>query len=46
MHEYMFNLIRLFYPDADAHGIDGGFYQDLLVFIARDGEGVEEDFGG
>ena len=45
VYEDMFDLIGLFYPYADSYGVHGGLNQDFFVFIAGDGEWVEEDFG-
>ena len=39
-------IIRLFYLDAHAHTVHRWLYQDLLVFISRYMERVEEDFRG
>ena len=40
----MLNFICLFYPDADANTVDAWFYQDFLVLIASNGQGVEKYF--
>ena len=42
----MLNLVCLFNLDAYAHAVDARLDQDSLVLIARDGEGIQQDFGG
>lgn len=45
MDQDVFNLVCLFYPDADADAVDAGLDEDTLVLVTRDGQRVEEDFG-
>jgi hypothetical protein len=46
MHQYVFDLVGLFYPDAYAHTVDAGFNEHLLIFIPRHREGVQEHLWG
>ncbi len=45
MHQYILNLIGLFDLDTDAYAIDTGLDKDPFVFVAGDGERIEQDFG-
>lgn len=45
MNQDMLYLVRLFYSDTDTNTIDARLDQDLLVFVSRDRERIEEDFG-
>ena len=40
VNKNILNLICLFYSYADSHAVDTGFYEDLLVLVARDCERV------
>jgi len=46
MHQDILNLIRLLDLNADAHAIDGRLDEHAFVLVARDGQGVQEDFRG
>ena len=40
----MFNLVRLFNPNADTDTVHTRFDEDFLIFIARDGKRVKKEF--
>lgn len=42
----MFDLICLFYPDADTDTVDTWLDKDLLIFVAGDVERVQQELGG
>ena len=42
----MLNFVGLLYSNADTDTVHTGFDIDLLVFVAGDGQGVEEELGG
>lgn len=42
----MLDFIRLLYTDAHTDTVDTGFDEDSLVLVARNGQGIEEKFGG
>lgn len=42
----VFNLVCLLYPDADADTVDTWFDEDLLIFVARDVQRVQQELGG
>lgn len=42
----MLDFVCLLNSDAHANTVYTGFDQDFLVFIARNGEGVQEEFRG
>lgn len=44
MYQDILDLVRLLDLDADAHGVDGWFDEDALVFVTRNGEGCQQDF--
>ena len=46
VYEDMLDLVGLLYSDANPHAVDAGLDEDFLVFVARDGERVQEDFWG
>lgn len=46
MHQYILDLVRLFNPDTDSYAVDAGLNEHFLVFVAGDGQWIEEDFGG
>lgn len=46
MDQDMLDFIRLFYPNADANAVDTGFDENLLILVARNGQGVEKKLGG
>ena len=45
MDEDIFDLVGLFYFDADPHTIDTWLYQDLLILVSCYREWVENKFG-
>jgi hypothetical protein len=45
VNQNVFNLIGLLDSDADTDAVDTGFDKDTLILVARDGQGVQEDFG-
>lgn len=46
MDQDMLDFIRLLYPNADANAVDTGFDENLLILVARNGQGVEKKLGG
>lgn len=42
----VFDLVCLLDRDANSDTVHTGFDIDLLVFVAGDGQGVEEELGG
>lgn len=44
MDENVFDLICLFYADADSDTVDTGFYQDFLILVPRNRQRIEENF--
>lgn len=40
----MFNLVRLFNPNADTDTVHTRFDEDFLIFVTRDGKRVEKEF--
>lgn len=43
MDQDVFNLVCLFYPDADADTVDTRLDKDLLIFVAGDVQGVQQE---
>lgn len=46
VYENVLNLIGLLYPETDPDAVYAGLDKDPLILVARDNQGVEEDFGG
>lgn len=42
----MLDFICLLYPDAHTDTVHTGFDEDFLVLVARNGQGVQQKFGG
>lgn len=46
MDQNVLNLVGLLYPNADADTVDTWLDENLLVLVARDVQGVEQELGG
>lgn len=46
MAQNSLNFICLFDLNAQSDGVNGGFDEDALIFVARDGQGIEKYFFG
>jgi hypothetical protein len=46
MDQDVLNFVCLLYSDADAHAVDTGLYEDLLILITGNGERVQQHFWG
>ena len=44
MNQYVLDLVRLLYFDADSNAVNARFDQNFLVFVAGDGQRVKEHF--
>ena len=43
VHQDMLDLVRLFYPYANAHAVDRGFNKDTFFLVSRNGQWVEDE---
>ena len=46
MDKDMFDFIRLLYTDAHTNTVNTGLDKDFLILVTRNGQGIEEEFGG
>lgn len=44
VHQNVLNLVCLLYAYADSDTVDAWFNEHLLIFVAGDGERIEQDF--
>lgn len=44
MDKNIFDFVSLLYFDADPDTVDAWLNQHLLIFVARNGQRIEEDF--